>query len=86
MGNIKALVPKKPPVYSNSEAHQKIGEFVMEELQNATDVEIIGNGFSKRDLEMIKAIIRVRLHVNPSPRFVVGSYRTENDPEWFEWV
>lgn len=85
MGNLKALVPKKPPVLSRTEGYAKIGEFVVEELQNATDVEIIGNGFSKRDLEMIKAIIRVRLHLNPSPAFVIGSYHTE-EPEWFEWA
>lgn len=87
MGNIKALVPKKPPVLTRTEAYTKIGEFVVEELQNATEVEIIGNGFNKRDLEMMKALIKVRLHMNPSPTFVIGSYRSEeDDPEWFEWV
>jgi hypothetical protein len=87
MGNIKALVPQRPPVITRSEAYAKIGEFVLEELQNATEVEIIGNGFNKRDLEMIKALIKIRLHMNPCPTFVIGSYRYEKeDPEWFEWV
>lgn len=84
MGNLKALVPRKPPVIPRSEAYSKIGEFVFEELQNATEVEIIGNGFSKRDLEIIKAIIRLRLHVNPCPSFVIGS--NVEEPEWFEWA
>jgi hypothetical protein len=85
MGKLKSLVPQRPPVFSRTEGFAKLGEFVVDELQNATDVEIIGNGFSERDLEMIKAIIRIRLHVNPCPAFVVGSYHSD-DPEWFEWV
>jgi len=84
MGSLKACLPKKPKTHSRLETYQIIGEYVMDELQEATNLEIIGNSFSKRDLAMIKAIVKVRLHVNPCPAFVVGTY-SDSEPQFVEW-
>lgn len=81
MGSLKAVIPKKPKTLSKAETYHIIGEYVMDELQDAANLEIIGNGFSRRDVAMIKAVIRVRLHVNPCSTFTIGTY-ADTEPQW----
>jgi len=92
MASLKTALSKYcPKTISADSLRSEIGEFVLQELESHADMYIEGDTFTQKELELLKSVLRIRLHVNPYQPIKVGRYAstTGADDLWetdMSWV
>lgn len=75
MASLKTAFSKYcPKTISEAELIREIGVFVLQELEGHADMYIEGNTFTQKELELLKSVLRIRLHINPYQPIKVGRY------------
>jgi hypothetical protein len=75
MASLKTALSKYcPKTVSAAELRTQIGEFVLQELEAHADMYIEGDTFTQKELELLKSVLRIRMHVNPYQPLKVGRY------------
>lgn len=75
MASLKTALSKYcPKTISAASLRSEIGEFILQELEDYADMYIEGDTFTQKELELLKAVLRIRLHVNPYQPIKVGRY------------
>jgi len=91
MASLKTALSKYcPKTISAAALRSEIGAFVIQELESHADIYIEGDTFTQKELELLQAVVRIRMHVNPYQALKVGRYAStkgiddlwETDMSW----